>query len=128
MTQKINDALPILLRGSLLDAASSEGLDCRQIRRILWGIVAPSTLNDLPEVLGKLDRVLHSAESHWPGTLAAFDLVVWPSTISKLKPIVKQFTFPQTPPTRRHLGNRGGNDTGHRQRHARSEEHTSELQ
>jgi len=98
MTPEINGALPILLRAPLLDAASRVGLDCCQIRRILWSIVAPSTLNDLPEVLSKLDRVLLSAERQWPGTLTKFDLVAWPSIISTLKPIVEQFACARTQP------------------------------
>ncbi len=118
MTEKIDRSLPILLRGPLLEEVASEDLDLYQVRRILWAIVAPPTLSDLPEVLSKLDRLLRAAESQWPGTLAAFDLVAWPSTISQLKPIAERFSYPKTPLARRHLGKRGGDDTGHRQRNA----------
>jgi hypothetical protein len=104
MTQEISNALPTLLRDLLLETASSEGLDCNQARRMLWAMVAPSTLNDLPEVLSKLARMLRTAESQWPGTLAASDLMAWPSIISRLKPIAEGFKYPKTPPTRRHLG------------------------
>jgi len=118
MTDKIIRTLPILLRGPLLEEASCEGLDPYQVRRILWAIVAPPTLSDLPEVLSKLDRVLSAAENQWPGTLVASDLEAWPSIISQLKPIAERFSYPKTPLARRHLGNRGGHDTGHRQRNA----------
>lgn len=118
MAQYIDHTLPTLLRGPLLEEASNEGLDSYQVRRILWSVIAPSTLSDLPEVLSKLARMLCAAESRWPDTLAKLDLVAWPSIISRLKPIAERFSYPKTPSKRRHLGKRGGEGTGHRQRNA----------
>jgi hypothetical protein len=101
----------------LLSEAAKAGLDRKEVRRILWAIVAPATLDDLPEVLGKLVRVLLVVDGQWPGTLCSLEMATWPETISKLQPIAAGSGYPTTPVDARHLGKRGGG-TGHRQRNA----------
>lgn len=101
----------------LLDAAITAGLDPDEVRRILWAIVAPTTLDDVPEVLGKLGRVLFAADRQWPGIRSALKMATWFETLAKLQPIAKVLGCPITPDDARHLGKRGGN-TGHRQRYA----------
>jgi hypothetical protein len=92
-------------------------LDPDEVRRILWACVAPMTRDDLPEVTGKLARVLLAADRQWPGVLAAPKMTSWPAILSKLQPIAAGLGYPMTPVGARHLGKRGG-DTGHRQRNA----------
>jgi hypothetical protein len=84
---------------------------------MLWACVVPATRDDLPEVTGKLARVLVAADRQWPGVLAAPKMTDWPAIISKLRPIADGLGYPITPVDARHLGKRGG-DTGHRQRNA----------
>jgi len=101
----------------LLIAAQAIELDSNEVRRILWAIVAPATRDDLPEVLGKLARMLVAADDEWPGVLEALKMATWPTMISKLQPIAETLKYPTTPIGARHLGKRGG-DSGHRQRNA----------
>ncbi len=101
----------------LLSAAVTAGLDADAVRRILWAIVAPANLHDLPEVLDKLARMLIAADGQWPGVLAALKMAAWPRMISMLEPIAADLGYAVTPVSARHLGKRGG-DSGHRQRNA----------
>jgi hypothetical protein len=100
----------------LIDAAVDAGLKPDEVRGILWAIVAPATLDDLPEILRKLRRVLLAAENTWQSILTAAGIASWPDRLATLQPIARKPGYPTTPLDKRHLGKRG--DAGHRQRNA----------